>query len=141
MANPHKGDVALSVGDKVYTLRYSHSALVKLEKLLDKGMVQIMEDLQKTEDMRLSNVVALLWAGLQKHHPSMTEEDAADLLDDIDGGASGAINVIGEAFERAFSAPGTKGTNPPQKVEGNGTGMLSSSTTSLSDMTKTASGR
>ena len=139
MTNPHKGDVVLNVADKTYTLRYSHSALVKLETQLGKGLMKVMQEMSSPEEMRIGTVAALLWAGLQKHHPSMTLEEATDLLDDIDGGARGAVEVLGEAFERAFNAPGTKGTNP-QPSAGNGTGMPSSSTTPVSVTTRPPSG-
>jgi Phage tail tube protein, GTA-gp10 len=132
MTNPHKGDVAFNVSGKTYTLRYSHSALVKLEKQLDKGLMKVMQDMTNPDQMRIGTVVALLWSGLQKHHPDMTFEDAADLLDDLEGGTSGAISVIDQAFGKAFSAPGTKGTNPQQKNQ-NGTGMQSSSSIAASD--------
>lgn len=129
MANPHKGDVTLSVGDRAYTMCYSHLALVKLENLLDKDVMQIMGDLQQSrENIRVGTVVALLWAGLQKHHPEISYEDAAGLLDDIDGGVGTAMETIGRSFEKAFSAPGTKGTNPQMNGMA-GTGMHSTSST------------
>jgi hypothetical protein len=139
MANPHKGDVPFEVAGKTYTLRYSHLALVKLEKQLDKGLMTVMQNMTKPEEMRLGDVVALLWSGLQKHHPDLTFEDAADLLDDLEGGTSGAIRVIDQAFGKAFNAaPGTKGTNPPQKA--NGIGTVSSSSMQVSDITQKPSG-
>jgi len=138
--NPHKGDVEFVVAGKTYTLRYSHSALVKLEKQLDQGLMKVMQDMSSPEQMRIGTVVALLWSGLQKHHPNMAFDDAADLLDDMEGGASGAIEIIGQAFSKAFNAPGTKGTNPPQKDQ-NGTGTVSSSSTFPSDTSQNTFGR
>jgi hypothetical protein len=138
--NPKKGDVEFAVAGKMYTLRYSHSALVKLEKQLDQGLMKVMEDMSSPQQMRIGTVVALLWSGLQKHHPDMTFDDAADLLDDMEGGASSAIEIVGQAFSKAFNAPGTKGTNPPQKDQ-NGTGMISLSTSYHSDTSQNISGR
>jgi hypothetical protein len=138
MTNPHKGDVPFMVGDKTYTLRFSHSALIKLEKSLNKGLFQIMSEISDAEHMRLGTIVSLLWAGLQKHHPGMTEDDTANLLDDMPGGASDAITSVDEAFRKAFNAPGTKGTNPPQA--GNGTGMSNSLSTPVTVTTPTLSG-
>ena len=124
--NPQKGDVEFEAGGKKYVLRYSHLSLVKLEHSLDKGLMQIMADVAKPETMRLGTIVSLLWAGLQKHQPGMTEEQAADLLDEIQDGAAGALAVIDEAFGKAFgTTPGTKGTNPTQK-DANGAGTVSS---------------
>ncbi len=138
--NPHKGDVSFEAGGKTYTLRYSHLALVRLENSLNKGLVQIMTDVGRPENLRLGTIVALLWAGLQKHHPGMTEENVADLLDDIDGGAAAAMAVVDQAFGKAFgSTPGTKGTNPTQ-TSGNGTGMTLSLSSQATDMTPKSSG-
>ena len=138
--NPQKGDVEFAVAGKTYTLRYSHSALVKLEKQLDQGLMKVMQDMSSPQQMRIGTVVALLWSGLQKHHPDMAFDDVADLLDDMEGGASSAIEIVGQAFGKAFNAPGTKGANPPQK-EANGTGMPSSSSTFLSATDPMISGR
>lgn len=128
MNNPQKGDTPLEVAGKTYTLRYNHLALIQIERALKKGIPQIMQELSSMENLRLETIVSLLWAGLQKHHSNMSFEQAADLLDEVDGGASAVMPVVGEAFQKAFTAPGTKGTNPLQK-EGNGTG-----TPSLSNM-------
>ena len=138
--NQQKGDVEFSVAGKTYTLRYSHLALVKLEKQLDQGLMKVMKDMSNPEQMRIGTVVALLWSGLQKHHPDMAFDDVADLLDDMEGGTSGAIGIIDQAFGKAFNAPGTKGTNPPQR-EANGTGMQSSSSTFPSATDQMISGR
>jgi hypothetical protein len=132
--NPHKGDVSFEVNGKTYTLRYSHLALVKLENVLNKGLAQILSELSKPGDMRLGTVLALLWAGLQKHHPGLSEEDASEILDDVEGGIATVMVSIDSAFSKAFgTSPGTKGTNPPQK-EVNGSGMTSSSSLSATAM-------
>jgi hypothetical protein len=115
--NPHRGDVALHAGDKAYTLRYSHLALVKLEQKLDKGLVQIAAEMSRTVDMRLRTVVVLLWAGLQKHHPEVTEEDAAEILDEIDGGAASAMGAIDAAFSKRGAAPGRRVQTLPRGRE------------------------
>lgn len=140
MANPHKGDVPLKVGDRIYTLRYSHLALVKLEDVLGKNLQGIMREIQDAEEMRLGTVVALLWAGLQKHHPDVSRDDAAELIDDISGGMAATIGIVGVAFQKAFGAtPGTKGTNPTSKAS-NGTGTSSSSSSSATGTMSEPSG-
>ena len=152
MTNPHKGDVSFDVAGKSYTLRYSHSALVKLENILGKGLMKVMVEITRPEEMRVGTVAALLWAGLQKHHPTMSLDQVIDLLDEIEpitvetedgpqlrGGAAAAMVPVEEAFAKAFNAPGTKGTNP-QPSAGNGTGIVSSSTMPVSATTRTPSG-
>jgi hypothetical protein len=136
--NPHKGDVAFSVAGKDYTLRYSHLALANLEKDLDKGLIQIIDELSNSQTMRIGTMIALLRAGLQRHHPALTREDAAELLDEIDGGTSAMMVHVNRAFEKAFGPTlGTKGTNPTQA---NGTGTQSSSITSAMDSNPIDSG-
>jgi len=144
MSNPHKGDVPFSVGDKQYILRYSHRALVLLEEQTGKSLLNIIKEIDgwrtAPENMKLGTVCILLWAGLQKHQPQMTVDDATDLLDEIEGGVPYAIELLGTSLQRAFSAPGTKGTNPPTKAE-NGAGTNSTSSMPVSDIDQTTSGR
>lgn len=123
MNNPHKGDTSFEVAGNTYTLRYSHLALIRLENKLDRGLMKVIEEMSDIDKVRIGTVVAILWAGLQKHHPDLTYDDAASLLDDLEGGLSAAIEIIGNSFQKAFNAPGagTKGTNPPQK-DNNGIG-------------------
>jgi len=129
--NPKRGDVSFEAGGKTYTLRYNHRALVKLETALGKGLMQVIAEMGKPDTMRLGTTVALLWAGLQQHHPEMTQDQAIDILDEIDGGVPTVIAVIDQAFGKAFeSTLGTKGTNPRQGKETNGTGTLQSSSSS-----------
>jgi hypothetical protein len=144
MSNPHKGDVPFEVAGKQYVLRYSHRALVLLEERTGKSLMQIIKEIDgwrtAPENMKLGTVCTLLWAGLQKHQPEMTVDDATDLLDDVDGGVPQIIELLGTSLQRAFSAPGTKGTNPPTKAE-NGAGMSSTSSMPASDIGRMTSGR
>jgi hypothetical protein len=140
ITNPEKGDVSFAVGEKTFTLRYNHLALVKLETTLNRGLVQVIGEISSPEKMRLATMIALLWAGLQKHHPGMSQEDAAEILDEL-GGIGPVMPHIDEAFGKAFAATsGTKGTNPPQQTT-NGSGMISSSNMSVSDMIPNVSGQ
>jgi hypothetical protein len=138
MTNPHKGEAEIEISGKVYTLRFGHGAVVSLENRLGKGFVKIMQEMDTPDQMRVGNIVALLWAGLQKHHPNVTMDQCCDLLDEFDGGAMAAYAIVGAAFAKAFDAPGTKGTNPPQA--GNGTGTIYSSSTPATVMTPKPSG-
>jgi len=140
--NPHKGDVSFEVEGKTYTLRYNHRALVKMETALNKGLMQVMTEMSKPETLRLGTTAVLLWAGLQKHHPQITQDQAIDMLDEIDGGVPAIIAFIDQAFGKAFETTlGTKGTNPPQEKAGNGTGTKLSSTMSPTDINLIPSGR
>lgn len=140
--NPHKGDVSFEVEGKTYTLRYNHRALVKMETALNKGLMQIMTEMSKPETLRLGTTAVLLWAGLQKHHPQITQDQAVDLLDEIEGGIPAIIILIDKAFCKAFETTlGTKGTNPPQEKAGNGIGTTPSLSTSPADTSMSPFGR
>ena len=136
-------EVEFDAEGKRYVLQYSHEALILLEDKLDKGLMKIMREVeswaQRPEDIRLGTIRNILWAGLHKHHPELTTSEAAELIGKIDGGIVGAIELIGEGFQRAFNAPGTKGTNPPQRAQ-NGTGTPSGSSTSATGTTPPGSG-
>lgn len=139
-ANPQRGDVSFDLSGKTYTLRFSHLALAKLEADQDKSLFQIMTELSSSSSIRINTVISLLWAGLQKHHPEMTREGAAELLDEIDGGAPAMMVHINDAFAKAFASTlGTKGTNPTQR-EVNGAGMKSSLTSSAAASPQMPSG-
>jgi hypothetical protein len=116
MANPRKGEVALPVGGRDFTLRLSVNALAEVEGLLDKGVNEIIQSLDRVTTLR-----ALLWAGLRQHHPDVSLFDAGDLIGEA--GADIVGEKIGEALKAAFPEP--KGnTNPPQAAE-DGTGTSS----------------
>lgn len=143
MANAKKGEMTLQVDGENYILEFSHGSLILLEEKLDKGIMRIMKEMESwsksPEDLRLGTIRALLWAGLHKHQPNMTMDDAAELIGRFDGGLIKVVETVAEAFSRAFSAPETKATHPTQKAS-NGTGTPSGSSTSVTDTSQNLSG-
>jgi hypothetical protein len=140
MDNPKRGEYSFEADGKEYTLQYSNESLIKLEEDLDKGIVRILREVESWKDpenIRLGLVRSLLWAGLIGRHPETTKEQAAELISKA-GGVVSVIGFVGEALQRAFSAPGTKGTHPPQTT--NGTGTASSSDTAVSGTIQDPSG-
>src|SRR5690606_25589451 len=69
MSNTHRGDVDVKAGNKIYTLRLSVGALVQLEEHFGLGINQIAQKLSNTENMRLTDWVAVMWAAMRKHQP------------------------------------------------------------------------
>lgn len=141
--NVHKGELTFSVEGKDYVLAFDHEALIQLEEKLDKGIVRIMKEVSEwsedPESLRLGTVRTMLWAGLHKYQPALTLPEATELIGKIDGGIVKVVELIGDGFNRAFAAPGTKGTNPPQRAA-NGTGMTPGSTSSAMDTIPNPSG-
>ena len=99
MANPLLGEVAFKAADAEYTLKFSTNAICELEELLNRGLNEIVSDLE-----RLSTVRALLWAGLRAKHPDVTLKMAGEIIDK--SGMVAATDVIGTALKAAFPPPG-----------------------------------
>lgn len=117
MSNPHRGEVSFSADRKTYTLRYSADALTKLENILDKSVLELFEDFKQIEEnpmsVRIGFVRALLWGGLQDHHPELDLIAAGELIAPA-GGMAVVVTKISEAFVRAFPGAETKDTRPPK---------------------------
>ena len=112
MANPHRGGVAVRVGDDEWTFSFSINALCELEDLLDKPMPQIFASLRDEENMRMSDVRALVWAALLDHHDEITLREAGDVATKV--GTPVCLEKIGKAVELAFP---TKAAKNPQKAK------------------------
>lgn len=148
MTNKVKGEVSFKIQEKEYVLNYTHGALIKLENVLDKGIVKIMKEVQgwgtDPESIRIGTAIAILWAGLQRHHPEVTMDDAEQLM--IRGGGLVAVlEKLSEALLAAFGNPdeGIRQTANPSTeaaAQTNGSGTVSSSTTYHSDTTLNPSG-
>jgi hypothetical protein len=155
MVNPIRGEVSLPAGDETFTLRFSANALVDLEDALGMGIVAIGAEMtswaSQPARIRFKTIRAVVWAGLQEHHPERLEGGAAN-PDGVDlrragdiivaaGGIEPVTSKISEAFARAFPAPETKGARPPKpEAATNGTGAASSPTGSRTASTRTRSG-
>lgn len=110
MANPHRGSVALQVGDRAYTLSFSVNALCELEDHLGKPIAKIADGLNDPANVRMSVVRALLWAGLRDHHDEI-DLKAAGLIAS-DAGIPAVMEAIGKAFSLAFPEAETTPANP-----------------------------
>lgn len=110
MANPHRGSVAIQVGDRAYTLAFTVNALCELEDVLGKPVAKIADGLSDPNNVRMSTVRALLWAGLQDHHPG-TDLKAAGLIAS-EAGIPVVMEAIGKAFSLAFPEAETATANP-----------------------------
>lgn len=99
MANDTKGEVGLTIGDKVYTLKFSRNAMADVEGLFGGRAFN-----ELLADKSVSVVRACLWAGLRKHHPEVDLLAAGDLMDVADDTELGA--AIGKALQVAFVKTG-----------------------------------
>jgi len=113
-----KGEVGFTAGDMAYTLAFTINALCALEDRLGIGVAEV--GAQMGENMRISTLRTVFWAGLQAHHDA-TEEQAGDIITQVGAGEAGQL--IAKAFAAAFPEA-AKGTGRPQKAAA-GTGKSS----------------
>lgn len=113
MANPHKGEVELKVGEVVYQLRFSIDAICHLEEATGLGFAMLVVKMSNPATMSLTLVRQVLHASLREHHPEIDLVGAGKLIVPA-GGVLLIMKKVDEAFALAF--PEIKGpTKDPQK--------------------------
>ncbi len=122
MANPLKGETELKAGDATYVLALSINELVKLEQLLDVGIIEIAEWFNDRSRIRVGNMRAILWAALQRHHDGITLEQAGDIIGLV--GLGVIVERLGTAVQASFPEAETSG-NPQNASPPDGTGKAS----------------
>jgi hypothetical protein len=98
MANPLRGEVAFTVADVEYTLKFSTNAICELEQLQNKGLNEIVGDLE-----RVSTVRAMLWAALRAKHSDITLKGAGEIMDRA--GMPATVEAISNALRAGFPPP------------------------------------
>lgn len=116
MANPARGSVAFQVGERAYTMSFSVNALCELEELLGMPVAQIAAGMEKAENVRMSTVRALVWAGLRDHHGDLQLKDAGEIA--TEAGIPACMEAVGKAFALAF--PEAKADANPRKAKASG---------------------
>ena len=113
MANPERGEVALTVKDRTYTLVLDLNALCELEDLLSKpdqtvtfGQVFLLASQYSGRHCR-----AIAWAALRRYHPETSLADAADVIE-----AAGGIDQFFETISKLKKATEPEGGSgrPPR---------------------------
>lgn len=112
MANPNRGQVALTVGELELKLSFSVNALCELEDLLGQPVAKIAAGLKDPENVRLATVRALVWAALRDHHDEVTLKGAGTIASDA--GVPAVMAAVGKAFSLAF--PEAKENARPPKA-------------------------
>lgn len=91
----------VSIGTESYTLAYPYSALVRFTDMVQCPANALETRLAPTRIM-LSDLNALLWAGLQKHH-ALTMPQLEALLDEVPQGDMPAIfGTVQDLVSAAF---------------------------------------
>lgn len=136
MDNPETGDVSFECEGKSYTLRYTTAAFVALESYLDRGIVDIYDELSRwspkfdpvtrkpipetpketidrAKGMRLGFMRALFWAGMHDLHREVTVDEAGEIMTKI-GGMTAAFALVmrGVANSQSDSSAGSAVPRP-----------------------------
>lgn len=148
MANREKGEVALTISGQQYTLAPGMNALIAAEGVLStiKGKdVSSVEIINAVQGGNLTAFRALFWGMLRKYHPSVTVEQAGDLVDSF-----GGMDLLNAALEDALAhtqpdrqdveALGVKPLNPRKARVNGGIGARSTSKPAASGSPETTSG-
>ena len=109
MANPIKGEVLVQVAAGEFTLAYTLGALSALEGRFDGRPFQDVLKELSGDSVPVDTVIAVVWAGLKKHH-HLSLDEAADLVSLVELPIWSA--KIGQAF--ALSQPEAKGRKRPR---------------------------
>ena len=106
MANSQRGEVAFRALDRDVVLVLDINALCEVEAELG---VKVHELAQPG----LKAIRALLWAGLQRHQPGASLQNAGDIIQDL--GMVKAAEIVGDAFKLTFPEA-AKGVAGPRKA-------------------------
>lgn len=106
-----KGTVAFTAEGQGYTLLLDFNALCDLSDELP-GLMGGGQELKDPRQIR-----AVFHAGLKRHHPDLTVEEAGDIIQAV--GVAQAAGILGRAFQASFgSEVGKPGANPPRRSRG-----------------------
>lgn len=130
LVNPIKGEREFTVGEDVYTLAYSIPIICGVERQLGRGIFRIVQDL--STDPWLGTLCELFLAGLKKHHPKMTLEQAGGIV--VAMKMVPAVELLAGVITDVFPAPepadeeeGAADGDPRPPKASRGTGKVTSS--------------
>ncbi len=117
MANPHRGEVELRVGEKLYTFRFSLSALASLEEMTGTSVELVFQRFLEPGTPKLRPMLQIVRAALLDRHPEVTEEEAGELILEagVDAVTAAILKTAETSLERLGGAkPGAAPPGPPR---------------------------
>lgn len=105
MANKIKGDVTLTHEGRTYTLRLDMNALADFEGSTGRNALEVFA----AERMSITDMRALLHAGLQSRHEGLTLREAGEIL-------QSNMGALGEAVAAAFPEADAGNGAPAEKA-------------------------
>src|SRR5262245_53255773 len=108
MANPLKGEVSFEANGRRYIFVLGTYGLAALQRRSGMSTAAFFNR-QKTE-FGMDDILAIVWCGLQRHHKSITEEEASDVIDQL--GQERIGEIISEGISLAFPSADGRSSRP-----------------------------
>lgn len=119
MGNLQKGEVTFEASGKTFTFKLGTFAQAAIEAKTKQSIFKFFA--RGEEAWNITDMLILFHAGLLREH-KLTEDEAADLIDEL--GMARAGEIIAEALNIAFAGigidPGRANPTAPRKVNGPG---------------------
>lgn len=99
MGNSHRGDTPVEVAGVAYTLCYDLNATAMVMDHLGLTSFEQLADGVSLSGVGMSDLIYIMWAGLQHHHPDLTVKEVGAMDWDI----AYAGKMLGEAFQKGLT--------------------------------------
>lgn len=116
MSNPLRGEAEFKAGSEIRTLVFNVNVFCELEDDTGLAINELIEQVQGKPSFSLLR--SIFHAGLRTKHPSLTKEEAGDVISDA--GMEEATKALQQAIQRAMPAPKVGPKNPPKAAAGTG---------------------
>lgn len=121
----------ITIGETKLNLKFDFSALARLEELYDCNAKELSAKLSKVDpvtgklvaDIRIGDMVKMIWAGAVKQHPDLTQDAVMDIMDAaLDAAVGDRGTAMGQILSDTFDAfnagqDGPAKANPPQAAK------------------------
>ena len=102
MTNPMKGEIQVSIGAETYKCRLTVDALIRIEEQLNKGILQITQNLADA-DIRITDLVVILHQALRGGGKDIDEKEARQIIQN--NGIVESAKAVAELLTSTLSDP------------------------------------
>lgn len=88
----------VNLGGQTLKLIYDFKAVARLEDAYDLPLAKLGERFSKVEDIRVRDLMRLVWAGLATHHESISQDQVLTMLDAEVAAGTPVEQILGDAF-------------------------------------------
>lgn len=110
MSNPLRGEATFEIDGVQYRLRFTWNAAVEYEEIAGRPLSDALLDVAR-EKLSAKSLRAMVWAGLQEHHPQVSLAETGKLIDQL--GRREAARLMGVALQYYFPELDVKKDAPP----------------------------